>query len=187
MAESESCSSCSGLKLPIKQIGAGLGLLLLRVLILSLALSYLMSLIDGLRTAGEAPLALPFSALGQYQPRLDNAVSAPWYVLSFDKFLFWYNCAFPGASRLGCGIGIILASFWTLHTTPAERRLQRAVTGIVAGALIGFRLTLMVTSSALVVLSMTVIFALGLTVYMLCADSRPGIPPLPLVARENPL
>lgn len=179
------CTCSAHPQLQIRHLGEGLGALVIRTFILSLVLAYLMSLIDGLHNIGVAPLIFPFTSLGQYQPRLNAAMPTSPLVAGFDNFVFLYNCAFPGASRLGCGIGMIAASFWTLHATPPNCRIQRAGIGIIAGALIGFRLTLMLTSSAVGVLSATAIFSLGMAAYMLCADRRPGIPSLPLVVQGN--
>lgn len=179
------CKCAYSLVLQVKHFWAGLGLLLLRILALSLTLAYLMSLIDGLRTIGIVPLLLPFSALGQYHPHLEAVTESSWVVSFVDNLVYLYNCAFPGASRLGSGIGMIAACFWTLHTTPPGCWVRRAGTGTVAGALIGFRLTLMLTSSPVIVFSATIIGCLAMGAYMLCADRRKGIPRLPLISPDD--
>ncbi|MBX9689773.1 MAG: hypothetical protein K2X27_23895 [Candidatus Obscuribacterales bacterium] len=173
------CAASSELKL--RHFAQGLLLLTLRSLLLGLLLAYLLSVIDWFRTLGMSPLYLPFSGIGQYQPRLESAAAQPAFVKGFENFLFYFNCAFPGASRLGSGIGVIAAAFWTLHDAPKSCKVQRLSLGLLAGALIGFRLMLMISSSAFTVLGATVFAALAFAVYMALSSGKSEIPRLPLV------
>lgn len=163
---------------------SGLITLFLRVLILSLSLALLMSCIDALQKFGSAPLVLPFSALGQYQPQIQKATSQSPLEAAFDSLVLWYNCAFPGGSRLGSGIGTIFACFWTLHTTPKSPGLHRIVLGAVAGALLGFRMTLMLSSNAYTVLAAGLLGAVAFSVYMVVTAKPDKIPPLPIIYEE---
>ena len=158
--------------------------LLGRMIVLSIVLAYVASLIDGLRFYGTLPLILPFSAIGHYQPRVDLNNADSGMVAAFDSFLFFYNSAFPGGSRLGCGIGMISAAFWTLHSVSGGCWPQRAALGLMAGAVIGFRCTLMLSSSAKFVLGSTVLFSLAFLVYMLVTDREKEVASLPLVLQE---
>lgn len=180
--------TCSGnFPLAIKHTGKGLAILLIRTLLLSLIFAYGMSfLIDGIQNIGIAPVPWPFSAIGQYQARVQTEQQTTnALVNTFDNFLFFYNCAFPGASRLGCGIGMISAAFWTMHDTPAGCQLRRTIIGLVAGAIIGFRLTLMISSKASTVFGSTIIFLLGFSIYMTLADRKSTIKDLPLISDEQ--
>ena len=154
---------------------------LARLLILSILLAYLMSLIDVFRTYGYGIAAWPFTALGQYQPHISNDSGKSVFIDWFENILFWYNCAFPGYSRMGCGIGMIAASFWTLHTLPQQRLLERITIGALCGAVIGFRGMLMVTSSPTLVPAAALIFAVFFAVYMAWTNVPKGLASLPIV------
>lgn len=169
----------------LAHLGLGFATLVIRTLALSLILAYLLSIIDGLRTLGQTPFLFPFSALGQYQPKIESSANSSPLVSAFSNFVFLFNCTFPGASRLGSGIGMIAAAFWTLHEIPRECRMQRIFLSLAAGAIIGFRLMLMVSSSAVGVLGASVIFSLSICAYMnISARSKP-IEPLPSAAEWN--
>jgi len=177
---------CSCTKAPsdlIPHLLAGWARLFLRVIVLSLVLAYLMSLIDAMYKCGTAPTAFPFSEIGHTHPRLPYNAGVIGALLAaiVDNILNLYNQAFPGYSRLGSGIGIIFACFWTLHDTSPQCRIQRFGNGIVAGALIGFRGMLMLTSSPSYVLLTSIFVCVFMTLYMLTADRKPAIPQMPLV------
>ena len=162
-----------------------LGIMLLRILVLGISLAYLFSIIEGLRTMGIAPFSFPFSLLGTYQPRIISpAVAASPFLRAFDDFLFLFNCTFPSASRMGSGIGMVASAFWTLHDARNCSRLQRIVIGVVAGAIIGFRLTMMISNSASFVLMSTTVFCLGFTTYMALAGTKAELPRIPLVQMD---
>lgn len=187
LIDRKQCDCVLNPALRLNHFFAGLLMLLLRTLVLALVLAYALSFIDGLRTYGITPFVWPFSGFGQFQPRLAQELPAAPWVRAFDDFLFFYNCAFPVAGRLGSGIGMIAAGFWTLHLTDPSCRLQRIGLAAVAGAIIGFRLTLMLTSSAITVFSATILSAIAFTFYMSSADKKPGIPSLPLIPWESGL
>ena len=158
----------------------GLLVLLVRCSMLAIILAVVWAFADGMRTFGISPMVLPFSSLGQYQPRMHlNQVQSPLMTL-FDNFLVFYNCAFPGANRLGSGIGIIGGAFWALHSMPHLCLPQRSLVAAIAGALIGFRAMMMLSSSAPIVLAATILGALGISIYMTVADRKARIPELPL-------
>ena len=163
----------------------GLAELFLRCTILALLLALVWSFAEGMRTYGISPLLLPFSSLGQFQPRLLTAVNSNPLLGAFDNFLVFYNCAFPGANRLGSGIGIIAGAFWTLHRIPHSCIPRRAYLGAIAGALIGFRLMMMVSSSATTVFAAMLFGAISVSLYLVSADRRPRVPDLPLVRLEK--
>lgn len=163
-----------------------LGKLFLRIAVMSLVLAYLLPLIDGLRTMGVTPFQFPFSQLGQYQPRITNPeIQDSAFLKSFDDFVFLLNCTFPGASRWGTGVGTLYAAFWTMHDTPPTCKVQRLVIGIVAGAIIGFRATLMISNSPVFIFACTLISTFGFALYMTLADRKPAIPRIPIVQMER--
>lgn len=180
----EPCPCTANFTLRLKHIGSKVLLLVVRVLVLSLALAYLMSILNALQYWGMAPMYLPFSGVDQFRPGQDAAGSAEPIVTAFDNFVYLYNCAFPGASRLGSGIGMIFACFWTLHSVDRNCRAPRIALGALCGAIIGFRLILMLSSSATGVLSSMIVSSIGFAIYMAIADRKPGIPSLPIVQPE---
>lgn len=160
--------------------------LLARTAILSLLFAFIMSFfVDGIQCIGIAPWPFPFSALGQYQGNLASITSKDPLAKSFAEFLLLYNCAFPLNSRLGCGIGMIAAAFWTLHDTKTESRLHRATMGALAGAIIGFRMALMISSKAQTVLAGSLLFALVLSLYMLMSARKEEITDLPILQEST--
>lgn len=169
-----------------KQTGLikSIGRLLARTAILSLSFAYLISFfVDGIQSIGIAPTPWPFTGFGQYQASLMPKSNDP-LLSAFDNFVIIYNCAFPGASRLGCGIGIIAAAFWSMHDSSAAKPLERGVIGLLAGAIIGFRLALMFSSKAATVLSACLLFALFFCMYLLLADRKKQVPELPLIKQH---
>lgn len=175
------CSCVSDPRLRPAHFFNGLCELTIRCTVLALIFALVWAFAEGMRTYGISPLLLPFSSLGQFQPRLQTTVNSNPLIMAFDNFLFFYNCAFPGANRLGSGIGIIAGAFWTLHRIPHACIPRRAYLGAIGGAVIGFRLMMMVSSSAAIVFGAMLVGAIGLALYMVSADQRPRIPDLPLV------
>lgn len=184
-AERIPCTCVSDPQLRPVHFFNGLSELTIRCTVLALIFALVWAFAEGMRTYGISPLLLPFSSLGQFQPRLQTTVNSNPLIMAFDNFLFFYNCAFPGANRLGSGIGIIAGAFWTLHRLPHACIPRRAYLGAIAGAVIGFRLMMMVSSSATVVFGAMLMGAIGIALYMVSADQRPRIPDLPLVKMEK--
>ncbi|MBX9572039.1 MAG: hypothetical protein K2X77_24315 [Candidatus Obscuribacterales bacterium] len=179
------CPCAADSKLRPAHFFEGLLELIIRCSCLALAFALIWAFAEGMRTYGTSPLLLPFSTLGQYQPRLHTTVNSNPLIIAFDNFLFFYNCAFPGANRLGSGIGIIAGAFWTLHRVPHSCIPRRAYLGAIAGAVIGFRMMMMVSSSATIVFGAMLLGAIGIALYMVAADQRTRVPDLPLVVMEK--
>ncbi len=57
-----------------------------------------------------------------------------------------YNCTFQGNSRFGSGLGVIAGASIALLLIPADNRAGRATGALVAGALVGGRISLTFTS-----------------------------------------
>lgn len=176
------CTCAGNRKAQLLHLRNGLGRLLLSELIFSIVLAYALAIIDGLRFL-QWPVVLPFSAIGQYQPQIESSQPKSPVELAFDNFVFLYNCAFPGGSRLGCGIGMIGAAFWNLYQLRRGCQLQRLVIGLLAGMIIGFRMTLMISSSANLILFATVVSSIAFAIYMVKGDKKPSLPSLPIVQR----
>lgn len=175
------CSGKAGIM--CLHIVKGLSAYLLKLVILSLVLAYLFSIIDALRSYGVMPAVFPFTMLGQYQPQIDGANKSE-FQAAFDNFLLWFNCAFTGGSRMGSGIGTLGASFWTLYILPKNCFSQRIVTGFLAGAVIGFRSLLMVSTSATLISGAAIVSAIFFAVYVAVKTGKKDIPPLPIVKSE---
>lgn len=167
----------------MKSLPTQLAIWFFRMVILSMVLAYIMALIEGLRTVGtNTPFYLPFSQLGQYQPRLvSDAVASNPVAMFIDNYLYLYNCAFPGASRMGHGIGTLAACFWSLHSASSSSRNERIVMGAIVGAVIGFRIVFMVTSNSMTLIYATALGLIGFAVSMALSDRKPPIPTIPIV------
>lgn len=185
VSELTPCQCVSKSELQVPHFFDGLLELLIRCSVLALLFALTWAFAEGMRTYEISPLLLPFSTLGQFQPRVTTAVNSNPLIIAFDNFLFFYNCAFPGANRLGSGIGIIAGAFWTLHRIPHSCIPRRAFLGAIAGAVIGFRMMMMVSSSATIVFSATLLGAVSIALYMVAADQRPRIANLPLIKMEK--
>lgn len=161
-------------------------ILFVRCLFLSLALAYLMGFIEGLRTMGNTPFMFPFTVL--QTPRLLTAqvLNDP-LALTIDNFLYAYNCSFPGACRLGNGIGLVAGAFWSLHSTSVKpfngmpAYIERGVIGLLAGFIIGSRMMFMLSSRPYAVLDAGFIGMLSFCVYLLLAAKKPVTPRIPIV------
>jgi hypothetical protein len=176
---SEPCSCAGNYKLMCKHFAKGFISYLLRSLVLTLALAYLMACFDALRAFGVSQAAFPFTTLGQYQPSIvDGSRSA--FQAAFDNFLLLFNCAFPGGTRMGSGIGTLAASFWALHLLPINCWPQRVILGCFIGFIIGSRALLTVSSSVNVVIGAGVISAIVISIYMISVGRKRQIPSLPL-------
>lgn len=170
----------------MKEVLKALGLLTLRCLVLSLVLAYLMGFIEGLRTVGISPFVFPFTA--QSTPRLmtTELLKDP-LALAIDNFLYAYNCAFPGACRLGNGVGLIAGAFWSLHSTAVKpfngtsTLMERCVIGLTAGFIIGFRMMFMISSKPMGVLVASIVGMLSFCIYMLVTAKKPVTPRIPIV------
>lgn len=179
-----SACSCSGnFKLMCSHLAKGLLSYLIRLIVLSLSVAYILACVDALRAYGVTPAAFPFTTLGQYQPLIDSENKTS-FQAAFDNFFLLFNCAFPGGSRMGSGIGTLAASFWTLHILPNNCRAQRTVLGCLIGFIIGARGLLTVSSSANIVCGAGVLGAIFFTVYMISTACKREIPPLPIVNPE---
>ena len=176
---SECCSCAGNLALMCKHLVNGFVSYLLRCLVLTLALAYLMACVDALRAYGVSQAAFPFTTLGQYQPLMDDGSKSA-FQAAFDNFFLLFNCAFPGGTRMGSGIGTLAASFWTLHLLPRNCKLQRVLLGCLIGFVIGARALLTVSSSANVVLGAGIISSIVISIYLMLSVTKRQIPSLPL-------
>lgn len=162
-----------------------LGILFLRTVVLSMALAYLMAIAEGLRTTGVLPYYFPFSPLVHDQARLINAaVAKDPLALKIDDFLYAFNCAFPAATRMGQGLGMISAAFWSMHSTSVKQNaslIERVVIGALAGAIIGFRLPFVVIHNPKTILFTTLIGMVGFSIYLVIAGRKKPIPSIPIV------
>lgn len=179
--EPQPCACVANSSLRFRHFLEGFADLALKAVLLALAMALIWAFTEAMRTYGTSSLLLPFSTLGQYQPRLVNMNSNNPLIIAFDHFIAFYNSAFPGANRYGSGVGLIAGTFWAMHRFPHLCLPRRAYIGAIAGGLIGFRLTMMISSSAFLVFGSMLLGAIGFCLYLVLADRAPRLQELPLV------
>ena len=103
------------------------------------------------------------------------------------KIVDLYNGSFMGFARFGAGLGSMAACFWALGRAKQYSAVARTATGCFAGALIGARMVMMITSQPNLVLIGLLLgaFTAGLCMFL---SARPSnFKPLPrLNLRDEP-
>lgn len=167
------------MKREIREICGGL----LRVLLLTagsaLVFGAVWGLADWLRNFGTGLAPLPYldqSPVGAEIFRRHE----PGTLFGFaEDFINWYNVTFRSAARFGSGLGIIGGAFFCLSAVKSYSPVPRFVVGLAAGALIGARAIMMVTSDVPFFFAGGVIGALVTGGYLALAGGALAVPPLP--------
>ncbi|MBX9671088.1 MAG: hypothetical protein K2X93_26095 [Candidatus Obscuribacterales bacterium] len=85
---------------------------------------------------GVLPMALPVEPYDYNNP----------FLALIGRALDFYNCTFQGNSRFGSGLGLITGASIALLLIPAGKRAGRIAGALVAGVLVGGRVSLTFTS-----------------------------------------
>lgn len=99
-----------------------------------------------------------------------------------ENALKWYNLTFIGAARYGSGLGIFIGAYLAL-TSVSERSLPaKVVAALIAGAFVGARLFLMVTSEPKMFLAGAIFGSLLFVAYTIFDGRQEKLPDLPTVS-----
>ncbi len=116
---------------------------------------------------GVLPLALPVEPHDYNNP----------FLALIGQSLDFYNCTFQGNSRFGSGLGLIAGASIALLLIPSGKRAGRIAGALVAGVLVGGRVSLTFTSDPAPFLASALLTAL--TFFVIEQATRQRLPPLP--------
>jgi hypothetical protein len=165
----------------VKQVAWALVVAMLTIIVWTVVVSIVFQGIDWLRNFGTA------NSLSYVLPRLDNSDAASSYfgsgcwrplVLAID----WYNSVCIGWLRMGSGVGMMAGAFVSIGPAKSKSLAARVAVGVLAGAVIGGRVMLMLTSSAFLVLICSLIGAVVTVAYLWSFSLPSRWRPLPDIA-----
>ncbi len=157
------------------------GIFLVLVLTAASALTFAVAwgLVDWMRNFGTGLAPLPFLDHGCLQTDTFRRFPAGSFCGVTEDLINWYNVTFCNALRFGSGLGIIGGAFFALSFVRHLGLTARIIAGFMAGALIGARSIMMVTSDVPFFFAGLCLGGVFVGVYMSLSGDTPRVPPLP--------
>ncbi len=99
-----------------------------------------------------------------------------------ESMLKWYNLTFIGAARYGSGLGIFIGAYFALISVRDRVLPARIVAAVLAGAFVGARLFLMVTSEPKMFLAGVILGAILFAAWSIWNSRQENLPDLPMAS-----
>lgn len=164
------------------EIGRSIVIVLIDITLAALLMACIWTAIESMRQFGvysQQSLADQLQAVKVAEASM-RSYDPDSFLGGIESFLKWYNLTFIGAARYGSGIGIFIGAYFALSAV-AEYKLSAKITAsLIAGAFVGARLFLMVTSEPKMFLAGAILGALVFVAYRVFDSRQEKLPDLPI-------